>query len=76
VYTSKGIASIFAGWGAARLVELTGSWLPVLWTAFACNLLAAVLAFFCLKPMVGRITVQRRTDAAWPAHPPRLFNSR
>jgi OFA family oxalate/formate antiporter-like MFS transporter len=76
VYTSKGVASIFAGWGAARLVELTGSWLPVLWTAFACNLLAAALAFFCLKPMVGRITVEGRMDAAWPAQPSRLFNSR
>jgi OFA family oxalate/formate antiporter-like MFS transporter len=56
VYTSKGVASIFSGWGAARLLEATGSWLPVLWAAFACNLLDAILAFFCLKPMVARMT--------------------
>lgn len=55
VYTSKGVASIFSGWGAARLLEVTDSWLPVLWAAFACNLLAAILAFFCLKPMVARM---------------------
>ena len=59
VYTSKGIASIFSGWGAARLLEVTGSWLPVLWAAFACNLLAAILAFLCLKPMVARITLRQ-----------------
>jgi OFA family oxalate/formate antiporter-like MFS transporter len=60
LYTSKGVASIFSGWGAARLLEVTGSWLPVLWAAFACNLLAAVLAFFCLKPMVARLTGETR----------------
>ena len=59
IYTSKGIASIFSGWGAAKLLEVTGSWLPVLWAAFACNLLAALLALFCLKPMVARITAQQ-----------------
>ncbi len=59
IYTSKGMASIFSGWGAARLLEVTGSWLPVLWAAFACNLLAAILAFLCLKPMVARITARQ-----------------
>jgi len=57
-YTAKGLASIFAGWGAARLLEATGSWTPVLWAAVGCNLMAAVLAFFCLKPMVARITAE------------------
>ncbi len=56
LYTSKGVASIFSGWGAARLLESTGSWLPVLWAAFACNLLAGLLAFFCLRPMAARLT--------------------
>lgn len=55
LYTSKGVASIFAGWGAARLLESTGSWFPVLWTAVGCNLLAAILALFWLKPLVARI---------------------
>jgi OFA family oxalate/formate antiporter-like MFS transporter len=58
IYTSKGMASIFSGWGAARLLEGTGSWLPVLWAAFACNLLAAILAILYLKPMVARITAR------------------
>lgn len=58
-YTAKGVSSIFAGWGAAKLLEVTGSWTPVLWAAFACNLLAAILAFLWLKPMVARITTQQ-----------------
>jgi OFA family oxalate/formate antiporter-like MFS transporter len=49
---------LFSGWGAARLLEGTGSWLPVLWAAFACNLLAAILAILYLKPMVARITAR------------------
>jgi OFA family oxalate/formate antiporter-like MFS transporter len=57
-YTAKGVASIFAGWGAARLLEATGSWTPVLWAAVGCNLLAAVLAFFFLRPMVARMTAE------------------
>jgi OFA family oxalate/formate antiporter-like MFS transporter len=56
VYTSKGVASIFSGWGAAKLLEMTGSWLPVFWVAFGCNLVAAVLALFCLRPMVAKVT--------------------
>jgi hypothetical protein len=28
-------ASIFAGWGAAKLLEATGSWTPVLWPRLA-----------------------------------------
>ena len=54
-YTAKGTASIFAGWGAAMLVETTGSWIPVFWVAVACDLLAAALAWFWLKPAVARL---------------------
>jgi OFA family oxalate/formate antiporter-like MFS transporter len=53
-YTAKGAASIFAGWGAAALLELTGSWMPIFWAAVACDLSAALLAYFWLKPMVAR----------------------
>jgi OFA family oxalate/formate antiporter-like MFS transporter len=56
LYTSKGVASIFAGWGAARLLEETGSWNPVLWLAAAGNLVAAVLAFVWLRCLVTRLT--------------------
>ena len=55
-YTAKGTASIFAGWGAAWLVEAFGTWLPVLWVAVGCDLLAAMLAFFWLRPLAARIT--------------------
>ncbi|HWT83438.1 MAG TPA: oxalate/formate MFS antiporter, partial [Candidatus Methylomirabilis sp.] len=53
-YTAKGTASIFAGWGAAKILELTGSWIPVLWIAVACDLTAAFLAIAVLKPLVAR----------------------
>jgi MFS transporter, OFA family, oxalate/formate antiporter len=52
-YTSKGVAAIFAGWGAAKLVEVTGSWAPVLWLGVICNLAAAVLVFCFLRPMLA-----------------------
>lgn len=55
-YTAKGTASIFAGWGAAMLVERTGSWVPVFWVAVGCDLMAAALAFFWLRPLVSRLT--------------------
>jgi MFS transporter, OFA family, oxalate/formate antiporter len=52
-YTSKGLAAIFAGWGAAALMQVTGSWGPVFWVSLVCDLLAATLAFFLLKPLVA-----------------------
>jgi OFA family oxalate/formate antiporter-like MFS transporter len=54
-YTAKGTASIFAGWGAAKLVERTGSWETVLWVAVGCDLLAAALAYFWLRPLILRL---------------------
>jgi len=64
-YTAKGLASIFAGWGAARLVELSGTWIPVLWVAVGCDVLAAALAFFALKPLVVRaVNAQRDLSGA------------
>jgi OFA family oxalate/formate antiporter-like MFS transporter len=62
-YTAKGTASIFAGWGAAALVEWSGSWAPVLWTAAACDFLAAGLAIFWLKPLVARLMSGREALA-------------
>src|SRR5215470_18047871 len=63
-YTAKGAASIFAGWGAAKLVELSGSWIPVLWVAVGCDVLAAALAFFLLKPIVARAVARQRAIAS------------
>jgi OFA family oxalate/formate antiporter-like MFS transporter len=62
-YTAKGTASIFAGWGAAFLVERWGSWEPVFWVAIACDAAAAALAFFWLRPLVARLTDWRTADA-------------
>jgi OFA family oxalate/formate antiporter-like MFS transporter len=59
-YTAKGTASIFAGWGAAALLEATGSWTPVFWIAIACDVIAAALAFFWLRPLVARLTRARQ----------------
>jgi MFS transporter, OFA family, oxalate/formate antiporter len=54
-YTSKGLGSILALPGAAWLQGATNSWLPVFWTAVACNIIAAALAVFWLKPRVKRL---------------------
>jgi MFS family permease len=58
-YTSKGLGSILALPGAAWLKGATGSWLPVFWTAVACNIIAAALAVFWLKPRVTRLVKQQ-----------------
>src|SRR5690242_121930 len=63
-YTSKGLASIFAGWGAAALMQAYGSWIPVFWCAVVCDLSAAALAFFALKPLVA--ARMRRLQAGQP----------
>jgi MFS transporter, OFA family, oxalate/formate antiporter len=55
-YTAKGVASIFAGWGAARVLETTGSWTPVFWIAFVCDAVAALLAVFWLRPLLRGAT--------------------
>jgi OFA family oxalate/formate antiporter-like MFS transporter len=63
-YTSKGVASMLAGPGAALLMAATGSWMPVLWTAVACDLVAAALAVFWLKPLVTRLVNQQAAEPA------------
>ena len=55
-YTAKGTAAIFAGVGAAWLVGVTGSWTPVFWVAIGCDLVAAGLAFFWLRPLATQMT--------------------
>jgi OFA family oxalate/formate antiporter-like MFS transporter len=69
-YTSKGVAAICAGWGAARLLELTDSWTPVLWLAAGCNLVAAALVLLSLGPAIARLTADRleRVAPRRPAH--------
>lgn len=62
-YTAKGIGSILAGPGAALLMADTGSWIPVFWTAVACNVTAAGLAVLWLKPRVARLVKEQTTAA-------------
>jgi OFA family oxalate/formate antiporter-like MFS transporter len=53
LYTAKGAAAIFSGWGAARVAAaFSGSFQAPYYIAAACDLFAAVLAIFVLKPMV------------------------
>src|SRR5216684_1527679 len=54
VYTAKGMGALFAGFGAAWLFEKTGSWTKVFWAMIVCDLIAAFLALFWLKPVAAR----------------------
>ena len=67
-YTAKGLAAIFGGWGAATLMQMSGSWVPVLWAGMACNLIAASTAFFVIRPLVAARLKRLTTEpAAQPA---------
>ena len=54
-YTAKGAGSILAGPFAVWMMEAYNSWVPVFWAAVACNITAAALAVFWLKPRVMRL---------------------
>ena len=58
VYTSKGTASIFAAPVAAYVMLKTGSWVPVFYVMIACDIVAALMALFWLKPLAARTIVQ------------------
>ena len=58
VYTAKGVAAIFAGFGAAWLFEKTGSWTKVFYAKIACDLIAAFMALLWLKPLARRTVEQ------------------
>ena len=64
VYTAKGTASIFAGFGAAWLFEKTGAWSRVFWVMIACDVAAALLALFWLKPVAARTIAKADAMAA------------
>ncbi len=69
VYTSKGLASIFAGPVAALASVKTGSWVQVFYVMVMCDFLAALLALFWLKPVAKRTyekaqELQRQEEAA------------
>lgn len=64
VYTAKGMASIFAGPVAALASVKTGSWVQVFYAMIACDLLAALMALFWLKPEARRTLAQAEQQAA------------
>jgi MFS transporter, OFA family, oxalate/formate antiporter len=55
VYTAKGVATAFAGPGAAWLFAKTGSWTKVFWAMIICDLIAAFMALLWLKPLAARV---------------------
>jgi MFS transporter, OFA family, oxalate/formate antiporter len=54
VYTSKGTASIFAAPVAAYIMFKAGSWVPIFYVAIICDITAALMAIFLLKPLAKR----------------------
>jgi len=60
-YTAKGVGSILGGPGAAFLMASAHSWIPVFWSAVACNVIAAGLALLWLKPRVRRLVKEQRS---------------
>jgi len=63
-YTSKGVASIFAGPVAALASIETGNWVGVFWAMIACDVIAALLALFWLKRVAARTIAQAEQMAA------------
>ncbi|MGD0570857.1 MAG: oxalate/formate MFS antiporter [Candidatus Sulfotelmatobacter sp.] len=55
VYTAKGVATAFAGPGAAWLFAKTGSWTKVFWAMIVCDVIAAFMALLWLKPLAARV---------------------
>lgn len=63
VYTSKGLAAIFAGPIAALASVHTGNWIGVFWVMIACDVTAAILALIWLKPVARRTIAQAEETA-------------
>jgi OFA family oxalate/formate antiporter-like MFS transporter len=51
MYTAKGVASIWAGYGAARLFEAQHSWTGAFYLSAIANFIAAAMALLSLKRM-------------------------
>lgn len=66
-YTAKGVGSILAGPVAAMLMIAMGSWRPVLGAAVVCNVVAAGLAVFWLKPLVTRLMKEQAASTLKPS---------
>jgi OFA family oxalate/formate antiporter-like MFS transporter len=63
IYTGKGAAAMFSGWGAAAIASaFAGSFAAPYYIAAVCDVFAAALAFFALKP-IARRTVARAENS-------------
>lgn len=67
MYTAKGTASLFSGPGAALLMAWAGSWTPVFWVGILCDLTAAALAWFWLRPLLLSFTAREKQAVLAPA---------
>jgi MFS transporter, OFA family, oxalate/formate antiporter len=76
VYTAKGLATLFAAPGAAWLFEKTGSWTKVFWAMIACDLIAALMALFWLKPLAARTVKASESSTATVAVAPTPIKAR
>jgi OFA family oxalate/formate antiporter-like MFS transporter len=61
VYTAKGTAAILAGPVAARVGLSSFGWEPVFWAMITCDLIAAFMALFWLKPTAARTIAQAQS---------------
>ena len=66
VYTAKGLATAFAGPGAAWLFAKTGSWTKVFWAMIICDLIAAFMALLWLKPLAKRMIRESEQTGSVP----------
>ena len=64
VYTAKGVATAFAGPGAAWLFAKTGSWSKVFWAMIVCDVIAAFMALLWLKPLAARVVRKSEQSAS------------
>lgn len=64
LYTAKGVATIFAGWGAALLAMYFDTYLPALYIAVVFDIIAALLAVFVLKGILQRRVSREELIAA------------
>jgi len=55
LYMAQGVGSVLGGPMAAKLHDVTGSWIPVFGVVITLDLLAAVLAIAVLKPLRRRM---------------------
>jgi MFS transporter, OFA family, oxalate/formate antiporter len=64
VLTAAGVASVFAGPVAAQVSVRAGSWVGVFWAMIFCDLAAALMALFWLKPAAARTIARAKAGIA------------